>query len=179
MLEEEGVNFKLSTESPDEKPEVEMVTEKCWKVALVLIFIQSDLPFEKSPSQTLGAWAGPPGPQLMRLVASYVFSLESAPGTGLPGLKPSCHFALPGGNLSLGQATCWLWSSHTTAMSPWISRAGLNILLKNSSTLRSSLVVQWLRLCTSTVGAMGLTPGRGTKILQAMRHGQKKKNMEN
>ena len=149
-----------------------------------MIFIQSDLPFEKSPSQTLGAWAGPPGPQLMRLVASYVFSLESAPGTGLPGLKPSCHFALPGGNLSLGQATCWLWSSHTTPMSPcvcvlWISRAGLNILLKNSSTLRSSLVVQWLRLCTSTVGAMGLTPGRGTKILQAMRHGQKKKNMEN
>lgn len=29
MLEEEGVNFKLSTESLDEKPEVEMVTEKC------------------------------------------------------------------------------------------------------------------------------------------------------
>jgi len=29
VLEEEGVNFKLSTESPDEKPEVEMVTEKC------------------------------------------------------------------------------------------------------------------------------------------------------
>lgn len=48
MLEEEGVNFKLSTESPDEKPEVEMVTEKCCKVALVLIFIQSDLPL-KSP----------------------------------------------------------------------------------------------------------------------------------
>ena len=41
----------------------------------------------------------------MRRVASYVFGLEPAPGTGLPGLKPSCHFALPGGNLSLGQAT--------------------------------------------------------------------------
>ena len=39
----------------------------------------------------------------------------------------------------------------------------------------TSLVVQWLRLCTSNAGGMGLTPGRGTRILHAMLHGQKKK----
>ena len=35
-------------------------------------------PFEKSPSQTRVVWAGPSGPQLMRPVASYAFSLEPA-----------------------------------------------------------------------------------------------------
>ena len=32
------------------------------------------------------------------------------------------------------------------------------------STSRTSLVVQWLRLCTSTAGGEGLIPGQGTKI---------------
>ena len=31
----------------------------------------------------------------------------------------------------------------------------------------TSLVVQWLRLCTSTVGAAGSIPRQGTKILHA------------
>ena len=31
----------------------------------------------------------------------------------------------------------------------------------------TSLVVQWLRLCTSTAGGMGSIPGWGTKIPQA------------
>ena len=35
-------------------------------------------------------------------------------------------------------------------------------------------MVQWLRLCASTVGASGLIPGWGTKILYAVWHGQKK-----
>ena len=34
--------------------------------------------------------------------------------------------------------------------------------------------VQWLRLCISTSGDTGLTPGWGTKILKALQHGQKK-----
>ena len=38
-----------------------------------------------------------------------------------------------------------------------------------------SLVVQWLRLCISTVGAMSLIPGQGTKISHAVWQGQKKK----
>ena len=44
------------------------------------------------------------------------------------------------------------------------------ILLKGTS-----LVVQWLGLHVSTAGSMGSTPGWGTKILQAMWHGQKKR----
>ena len=39
-------------------------------------------------------------------------------------------------------------------------------------TTWTSLVVQWLRLCSSTAGVMGLIPGRGTKILHVKWHGQ-------
>ena len=34
--------------------------------------------------------------------------------------------------------------------------------------LQTSLVVQWLRFCTSTAGGRASNPGRGTKILHAM-----------
>ena len=37
----------------------------------------------------------------------------------------------------------------------------------------TSLMVQWLGLCTSTAGGMGLIPGQGTKIPQAMQRGGK------
>ena len=37
----------------------------------------------------------------------------------------------------------------------------------------TSLAVQWLRLCASTAGGMGLIPGQGTKILHAAQHSQK------
>ena len=39
----------------------------------------------------------------------------------------------------------------------------------------TSLAVKRLGLCRSTAGGMGSTPGQGTKILHAKRHGQKKK----
>ena len=39
----------------------------------------------------------------------------------------------------------------------------------------TSLVAQWLRLCTSTEGGAGSIPGGETKIPHAMWHGQKKK----
>ena len=39
----------------------------------------------------------------------------------------------------------------------------------------TSLVVQWLRLHTSSAGGMGSIPGRGTKILHVVQCGQKKK----
>ena len=45
--------------------------------------------------------------------------------------------------------------------------------------LRNSLVIQWLELCTFTAKGPGSVPGRGTKISQAIRHGQKKKNLSN
>ena len=41
--------------------------------------------------------------------------------------------------------------------------------------LRTSLAVQWLGLHTFTAVGLGSIPGRGTKIPQASRHGQKKK----
>ena len=40
---------------------------------------------------------------------------------------------------------------------------------------RTSLTVQWLRPCTSTVGGVDPIPGQGTKIPHAARHGQKLK----
>ena len=44
----------------------------------------------------------------------------------------------------------------------------------------TSLVVQWLRLCTSTAGSLGLIPGQGTKIphaMQCQKRGKKKKRL--
>ena len=41
--------------------------------------------------------------------------------------------------------------------------------------LQTSLVVQWLRFCTSTAGGRASNPGRGTKILHAMWWEWKKK----
>ena len=43
----------------------------------------------------------------------------------------------------------------------------------NFKRLGTSLKVQWLRLCTSSVEGMGSIPGRGTKILQATQHKKK------
>ena len=37
------------------------------------------------------------------------------------------------------------------------------------------LVVQWLGLCVSTAAGIGLNPGKGTRILYAMKHSQKKR----
>ena len=34
-------------------------------------------------------------------------------------------------------------------------------------------MVQWLRLCASNAGGMGLTPGQETRSPHAVRHGQK------
>ena len=39
--------------------------------------------------------------------------------------------------------------------------------------LRTSLVIQWLRLRVSNVGSVGLIPGQGTKITHAIWHSQK------
>ena len=36
----------------------------------------------------------------------------------------------------------------------------------------TSLVVQWLRLCASHAGGMGLIPGQGTKIMHAVQCGK-------
>ena len=41
----------------------------------------------------------------------------------------------------------------------------------------NSLAVQWFGLYTFTAEGMGLIPGRGIKILQAMQHDQKLKKV--
>ena len=42
-----------------------------------------------------------------------------------------------------------------------------NSITAKSTTRGTSLVVQWLRLCTPTSGGIGSIPGRGTEILDA------------
>ena len=43
----------------------------------------------------------------------------------------------------------------------------------------SSLAVQWLGLCASTARGLGLFPGRGNKLPQAMQHDQNNNNNNN
>ena len=49
---------------------------------------------------------------------------------------------------------------------------------QNQRETGTSLVVQWLRLCTPSAGGMGSIPGQRTKIPHAMQHSQKKKKSE-
>ena len=48
-------------------------------------------------------------------------------------------------------------------------------MLKAIHSIGDSLVVQWLGLCTFTAEGTDSIPGQGTKILQAMQCGKKKK----
>ena len=62
----------------------------------------------------------------------------------------------------------------------WFPRVGKAkrhfILILKMRSLRNSLVVQWLGCCASTVGGdTDSIPGQGTKTLQPIQHGQKKK----
>ena len=56
-----------------------------------------------------------------------------------------------------------------------ISEILIEEALKKKSSSGTSLAVQWLRLHASTAGGAGSIPGWGTKILHAVRRGQKKK----
>ena len=47
--------------------------------------------------------------------------------------------------------------------------------LNRNGVWRTSLAVQWLRLCTSMAGGVGLIPGQGTKTPHAMLCGLKMK----
>ena len=63
---------------------------------------------------------------------------------------------------------------HTSYMTVnFVPHPALFFFWSNAGT---SLAVQWLRLCTSTAGGMGLIPGQGTKIPHAAPCGQKKRN---
>ena len=50
-----------------------------------------------------------------------------------------------------------------------------NLAESESTDMGTSLAVQWLRLCASTAGAVGLIPGWGTKIPRAAQCGPTKK----
>ena len=50
----------------------------------------------------------------------------------------------------------WQWWDQ-----PWIQTGGINTGRKNQR-LWTSLVVQWLRLCTSNAGCLGSIPSQGT-----------------
>ena len=56
----------------------------------------------------------------------------------------------------------------------WMELKGI-MLSEMSDRDETYLVVQWLRLCSSTSGGLGSIPGQGTKISHATWHGQKKK----
>ena len=81
------------------------------------------------------------------------------------------------------EAPCWFhmrtpWTNHSRysdgilelAKSEHLSR-GLNLLFEEG-VWGTSLVVQWLRLCTPNAGALGLIPGQGTRshMLQLRLH---------
>ena len=56
----------------------------------------------------------------------------------------------------------------------WMDLKGI-MLSEISDRDGTSLVVQWLRLCSSTSGGLGSIPGQGNKIWLATWHGPKKK----
>ena len=56
---------------------------------------------------------------------------------------------------------------------------GLTESIIQKSDLRTSLVIQWLRLCASNAGNTGLPFGQGAKILCAVKHDRKKKTKQN
>ena len=82
------------------------------------------------------------------------------------------YFCLPLAQLSANLTTISSGSvsfaSHQRHSTKWSSP------LKSPDT-GTSLTVQWLGLCSSTAGDMGLIPGLGTKIPHTMRCSQKKK----
>ena len=51
------------------------------------------------------------------------------------------------------------------------------IMLIKNVTSGITLMVQWLRLCTSKAGVMGSSPGQGTNIPHATWSSHKKKKM--
>ena len=55
---------------------------------------------------------------------------------------------------------------------PWYFN---QVLFENIELYGNSLAVQWLGLCAFTAEGVGSIPGRGTRILQAVPGGQKKK----
>ena len=78
-----------------------------------------------------------------------------------------------GSTILFTSSNAWLFWRSTYCIA-WLTRElmTLYIYLKVSG---NSLVVQWLKLCTSMAGGLDSIPGQGTKILKAVQCGQKEK----
>ena len=91
-------------------------------------------------------------------------------------LQTPWNFSLTTGIFILKVLLCYIMVKSSETTLPELN-AALPLCDENNSICRTSLVVQRLRFCTSIAGSMGLIPGRGTKILHALWHGQKKKKI--
>ena len=106
-------------------------------------------------------------------------------------LKPTDFFTLPVFRLT----ACSIFISKRKTYSPtlqwkttfhayfrkystdfWMTKA---FYVNKVLNLGTSLVIQWLKLHTSTVGGTGLIPDQGTKILHTTLHSQKIKKLNN
>ena len=61
--------------------------------------------------------------------------------------------------------------------SPGLWSNGLRPHNRSVSEIRTSRVVQWLRIHLATQGDVDSTPSQGTKIPQAVQHGQKQNEL--
>ena len=68
-------------------------------------------------------------------------------------------------NISWMNKWIWVFAYHCLRLTEW-------------EVVGTSLVVQWLRFCTSTAGVAGSIPGQGTKILHASVWPKKKKKSD-
>jgi len=83
------------------------------------------------------------------------------------------------------QGTDWdkIFANHLNSLYSAYIKNSYNSIIRPTTNLkmgkaRTSLVFQWLRLCTSKVGNAGLIPGQETKILHASWHDQKINNLK-
>ena len=69
------------------------------------------------------------------------------------------------------------WAKENSVVGSELRLSAFEFQFQNE-LIGNSLAVQWLGLLASTAGGLGLIPGRGTKIPQAARCGQKKKKQK-
>ena len=77
--------------------------------------------------------------------------------------------------LSPGYCSCLLSALPAMTTAPTVHPSHTHWSGPLKTQVRTSLVVQWLRLCTSNAGGAGLIPGQGTKIPHAVVCSKKKK----
>ena len=69
----------------------------------------------------------------------------------------------------------WQWPGLARPLPGQIAQLSLMLACSLKQGPQTSLVVQWLRLCTPNAGGTGLIPGQGTKVPHAAWCSQKYK----